>query len=81
MTERLTRQHYPNIKAVSDKLRKEQIYPLVDEIQRYNPTISLERLTEEVRRVRGKGCMQTVSSRYTHNRRYGVPVIEPPGNM
>jgi hypothetical protein len=77
ITDRLTRPHKPNIKAIGDKLRKEQIYPLVDEIQRVNPTISLESLTVEVRNIRGEGCMQTLSSRYNHNRRYGIPVAKP----
>ncbi|MFZ2411577.1 MAG: hypothetical protein WAW23_08410 [Candidatus Methanoperedens sp.] len=69
MTEKLNRPHKPSIAAVSNKLRKDEIYPLVDELQRANPTISLERLTVEVKRVRGEGCMQTISSRYNHNRR------------
>lgn len=77
MTERLTRPHKPSIKAIGDKLRKEQIYPLVDKIQRANPIISLESLTAEVRRVRGEGCMQTISPRYNHNRRCFSPAAKP----
>ena len=80
MTERLTRPHKPTGKAAGDKLRRNEIYPIVDEIPRVDTTISLERLAAKVMVVQGAGCMQTVISRYNHNRRSGVPVAVPPND-
>jgi hypothetical protein len=34
MTDKLKRPHTPRITAASNKLRKDEIYPLADEIQR-----------------------------------------------
>lgn len=81
MTEKLKRPHKPSIAAVSNKLRRDEIYPLFDEIQKVEPAISLERLAARVREKRGVACRQTISSRYYHNRRTGIPVIKPLSNM